>query len=175
MQVEKTNVQSSINKAKSLLERIFQNYPSLDKNDFICSNEENNLLYEEMVKNMLLLVKSDSEIKKDNNGHIDTTSLIINMINENFIVDNIQDEIEEIISRVKDTKAGIFKFELLEIITNLEKNSVLSTDNVKNNEENYSLIVSSAMKLIEILIKLNKIVSDSLIKKCEKCEKCENV
>lgn len=118
-----------------------------------------NFIYEEILKNMKALetVSTVSTTEDDPKN-------LINEINEQFIVENIEKEIEKLLVSTMQKPHSYLHNLLLEMIASLEK------IRLEQNEDDICFsLLSNAIYLVEILKEVDISIKEKLRKKCDNC------
>jgi hypothetical protein len=139
---------NEIEKSEKLINKVEEIVPDSHIESLIEARKGNYFLYEDILKNIKLI---RTPIVED--IRLDETTKIINEINENFIIENIQCEMDELIKKTVDNNVnGIHKPSLLQMI-----NKITHT-NINSN----LVVLSQVNDFLEILIDLNNLVSERL-------------
>jgi hypothetical protein len=150
------NFTNEIEKAERLISKVDEIIPDSQVESLIKARKGNYFLYEDILKNIKLIKTPKLEEKT---RPLDETSKIINEINENFIIENIQSEMDELIKKqIDDRKRGLHKTKLLQMIDNITNSKTISN----------IMVLSQVNDFLEILMDLNNIVTERLrlIHKC---------
>jgi hypothetical protein len=142
---------NEIEKSEKLINKVEEIVPDSHIESLIKARKGNYFLYEDILKNIKLI---KTPIVED--FRLDETTKIINEINENFIIENIQCEMDELIKKTIDNKVnGIHKPKLLKLLQMI--NNITYT-NIDSN----LVVLSKVNDFLEILIDLNNLVSQRL-------------